>query len=178
MMILILMKKNDHDVPAFPEQPVVPLEEADTGDFILFGRYPQNENPEDRQSITWRVLEKKDNRLLVISECGLDCLPYQEEFEEVVWGNCTLRKWLNDDFLHQAFSVEELAMIPSVTVNADENPENSTDPGNPTEDKEFLLSIPEAERYFKDDRDRLCRPTEYATGKGCDTVGEKCSWWL
>ncbi len=39
-----------------------------------------------------------------------------------------------------------------------------------TDDKVFLLSIDEAEKFFADDEDRLASPTEYAKAKGviCD----------
>ena len=54
--------------------------------------------------------------------------------------------------------------------------------GNNTQDKIFLLSIDEAEKYFKDGKDdgkdRECKPTNYAKKQGVYTVSGNCYWWL
>ena len=48
------------------------------------------------------------------------------------------------------------------------------DPGSATQDRGFLLSIEEVEKYFKTDEDRKCKPTQYAVKQGVN--GENC-WW-
>lgn len=112
----------------------------------------------------WLVLAKEGNKVLVISKYALDCQPYNTSFTSVTWETCSLRKWLNGTFINNAFSAEEQAMIPTVTVSADKNPDYSTDPGNATQDKVFLLSITEANQYFTSDEARKCGTTEYAAG--------------
>ena len=96
-----------------------------------------------------------------------------------------MRTWLNTDFVNDAFSDGEKAMIPTVTVSADENPRCDTDPGNATKDRVFLLSIVEAEKYFTSDEARNCVPTEYAISNGAYTSDSytkdgkaTCWWWL
>ena len=97
-----------------------------------------------------------------------------------------LRAWLNDTFLNKAFSAEERAMIAATNVSADKNPNYNTDPGNATEDKIFLLSIDEVNRYFSSDKERQCAPTAYAKAQGAYTnldyktaSGEAAFlWWL
>ena len=84
----------------------------------------------------------------------------------MTWETCTLRKWLNQSFLNDAFSGDERSQISMTKVTADKNPEYDTDPGKDTEDKVFLLSIPEAEKYFSSDDARCCKPTAYAVEKG------------
>lgn len=73
-------------------------------------------------------------------------------------------------------------MISSVKVSADKNPDYDTDAGNDTEDKVFLLSIEEANRYFKYDSERQCVSTEYAKANGAYTYeidgASNCFWWL
>ncbi len=75
-------------------------------------------------------------------------------------------------------------MIPSVIVSADNNPSFTTDPGNSTTDRVFLLSLSEANKYFSSDT-RKCAPTAYAIAQGAWTsdyikVDGKaaCVWWL
>lgn len=67
----------------------------------------------------------------------------------------------------------------TVTVTADQNPNYNTDPGNDTQDKVFLLSIDEVNRYFAADDVRVCMPTQTAVANGAwpDDVGA-CWWWL
>lgn len=159
---------------------------ADVGDTVFFGSYEQdNSTYNGKEDIEWLVLAKEDNRLLVISQYGLDCKPYNRERADVTWESCTLRQWLNGVFLRTAFSKEERALIPTVTVSAAKNPYYSTNPGNATEDKVFLLGFEEANDYFKSEEARMCVPTAYAKSNGVYTsksytkeYAATCSWWL
>lgn len=70
-------------------------------------------------------------------------------------------------------------MITTVTVSADENAHHKTDPGNATQDKVFLLSVPEVNKYFTSDSARQCKPTAYAKKQGAYTNSSGfCLWWL
>lgn len=160
--------------------------DASVGDTIVFGSYEQdNDTSNGKEEIEWLVLAKKDNRLLVTSQYALDCQQYNTSHTGVTWESCTLRKWLNEDFFNAAFSDGEKAMIPTVTVSADKNPDYSTNSGSATEDKVFLLSITEANRYFKTAEERMCVPTAYAKAHGAYTSSDytkggaaTCWWWL
>jgi len=85
-----------------------------------------------------------------------------------------------------AFSQEEQTRIQSTTVSADKNPYYSTNPGNSTTDKVFLLSINEANKYFNSIEARECAPTAYAKAQGAVTYNDyqkadgeaTCYWWL
>ena len=125
----------------------------------------------------------KDGKALVISKYALDCKCYNETYQSVTWETCTLRAWLNDDFLNSAFSESEKSKIPTVMISADANPNYSTNPGNATEDQIFLLSITEAKKYFSSDSARECQPTAYAKAQGVWTMSSgtyagNCLWWL
>ena len=98
------------------------------GDYIKFGAYEQDSDTSNgKEEIEWLVLEVKDGKALVISKYALDCKPYNESYTEVTWETCTLRSWLNNDFINAAFSAVEKTMIPTVTVSVDKNPDNYSD---------------------------------------------------
>ena len=162
----------------------ISFDNVSVGDTITFGTYEQdNDTSNGPEAIEWSVLDVQDGRALIISKYGLDAKPYNEEYTEITWESCTLRSWLNNDFLNEAFSSGEQAMIPTVTVTADKNPEFDTDPGNDTQDKIFLLSFSEAVKYFSSDEERMCVPTVYAINQGTymsdsyKVGGAATSWW-
>ena len=165
------------------EQPLI--RNAAVGDKITFGTYEQdNDTSNGAEEIEWLVLAKESNKLLVISGKALDCQKYNSTSGLTTWEECSLRYWLNDSFLNEAFSEEEQALIQSTAVSADKNPQYSTNPGNATTDKIFLLSCIEAEKYFATDNARQCSPTKYAYSKKVNdyttlAVNYRTSyWWL
>ena len=146
-------------------------------DKIFFGSYYQN-NQYKKEPIEWQILEKKGNRALLISKYALDCKGYHELLTDTTWEKCTLRVWLNEAFLKQAFTPEEQSMIAETTVKAHANPKHITNPGNDTVDKVFLLSIPEINRYFKSDEERICQQTKYCFDRGAYDFDGHVWWWL
>lgn len=157
------------------------LRSAKAGDYVFYGSYEQDNNTSNgKEDIEWLVLEVKDGKALVISKYALDAKPYNSSNTDATWETCTLRNWLNNDFINSAFDSVEKALILTVTVSADKNPECSTNPGNSTQDQVFLLSIAEAYKYFRSDSARQCKPTDYAIAKGGDAYFENgnCWWWL
>ena len=160
-----------------PKQKHSLLSNAQVGDYVLYGVY--NQTSSGKKDIEWLVLDKEDDRILLISRYALVCRKYHTDFENVTWDKCSLRVWLNNDFFDKAFSKDEQAMILETSVNPGDNPSFATEPGMATSDKIFLLSISEANQYFSSNTDRMCQPTEYALDKGC-YVGDNgnCVWWL
>lgn len=157
------------------------LAKAKPGDTVFLGTYEQDNNTSNgKEDIAWLVLEVKDGKALVVSKYALDCKQYNTSNTDVTWETCTLRKWLNNDFINAAFSSYEKAMIPTVTVSADKNPDYSANPGNATQDQVFLLSITEANKYFNSTGARQCEPTDYAVANGSweSDSGNFCWWWL
>ena len=50
------------------------------------------------EPVEWRVLDKKDGEMLLLSEYGLDAQPFDTSGKSRVdWKDSTIRKWLNDD---------------------------------------------------------------------------------
>ena len=155
--------------------------QADT-DMIVFGSYEQDGNQDNgKEPIEWIVLKKDGNRLLLISQYALDCKKYNEEYTDTDWENCTLRSWLNSDFLNTAFSKEEQkSILKASVVNASSscNPNWKTNGGNNTSDNIYLLSFAEYNRYFQN-KDDTCYGTNYAKKQGAKILfSQNCTWWL
>ena len=167
------------------------------GSIVTFGRYEQDGNEENGpEEIEWIVLDVQDGKVLLLSRYGLEVKPYNTEHTkhtEVTWETCTLRAWLNSDFLNKAFSAEEQSAILTTEVDnsgAQGYSKWSTSGGNNTQDKIFLLSYAEANRYlgvtFEDRNNTLSRvaPTDYAIKTGAWTSdsyqtadGKPAGWW-
>lgn len=127
------------------------LKEA--GNVVTFGTYPQTKEGKDKTPIEWIVLDydAASNRVLLLSRCGLDTKPYNTSVTSVTWETCTLRRWLNSEFLNKAFSETEQSaiLISSVDNSFNQGYEKwSTDGENSTQDQIFLLSYSEANRYL------------------------------
>ena len=104
---------------------------------------------------------------------------YHTKSEAITWEKSTIRSWLNgygssenkqgqnytsDNFIDSAFTDEEKAKIPKVTVVNDDNPNYGTPGGNTTQDYVFLLSISEVNTLL---------PNNMCTKIDCSS-----NWWL
>lgn len=149
-----------------------------TGDVITFGHYEQDGDISNGpEAIEWLVLEAKDDKALVISKYALYRNPYNTKSEDVTWETCTLREWLNHDFMQSAFSTTEQGAILTTTVSADQDATFKANPGNATQDKIYLLSISEVNLYFGSESERLCKPTAYAKAQGAFIDENGIGWW-
>lgn len=188
--IISIQKRNDF-IAAYGQAVYDRFGLAEKGAYLYFGAYEQdNDISNGKEDIAWIVLEKENDKILVISDKALDCQPYNIAWgEDAKWENCSFRKWLNKTFLNDAFSFAEQTMIADTNVSADKNPKFGTDSGNNTTDKVFLLSINEVNRYFDSDGAKKCVPTAYAIANGAWTwntytkgytkgVAATCWWWL
>ena len=163
------------------------------GNYVTFGEYPQTAAGEDMTPIEWLILARYGNKALLISRYGLDAQPYNTDFTDVTWETCTLRTWLNGTFYNKAFSSAEQAAILTTDVDNSKNQCYSgwsTNGGKKTQDKVFLLSYAEANKYFgvtynnsSNTKSRVA-PTAYAiaqgTGKNSSyktADGIDAGWW-
>ncbi len=152
-------------------------EEASTGNIVAFGHFEQDGDASDgAEPIEWIVLDGDGGTATLISRYALDIRPYNAEQTPVTWESSSLRRWLNEDFLNAAFTEEERARLETAAVTADPNPEWDTDPGADTQDRVFLLSATEADRYFDANEARVLAPTERTAAAG--DVQDRCQWWL
>jgi hypothetical protein len=102
----------------------------------------------------WQVLDKRHDRILIISRDIIDICPYDTDFTEEYWQTCTLRSYLNNKFLKK-FKPRERARIIKTKIHNDDNPWYKTPGGEDTYDKIFLLSAEEADIYFNTGSDLL-----------------------
>ena len=146
---------------------------------IYFGNYPQGANGEV-EPIEWQVLRRDNEGLLVISKYALDYQPYNEDLVDITWSQCTLRRWLNSEFINQAFSESERAQIKLMHLSNPNSKFDSDVPGGPaTYDKIFCLSHDEALSLFANDGQRQCYPTAYVKSQFAWTDDNGfCVWWL
>ena len=168
---------------------VTKISEAEIGDTVTFGCYEQDDDLSNgAEAIEWIVLDKKDGRVLLLSKVGLDAKPYNKNYEDVTWKNCSLRAWLNDEFLTAAFSKTERGYIKETLIKNEDNTEYGIKGGKDTSDRVFLLSAGEVTAYFDsdpyaEDPARKTKLTEYAMVQGgrCSMSDESFGygwWWL
>ena len=163
---------NDCARPALPS-----LDEI--GKTVFFGAYPQGKDGVQKTPIEWLVLEKEDDRILVVSRYGLDLLPFHKYDLPTRWEDSSIREWLNSEFPKAAFTPEEQARIPAVRMKAERGLPVSVAPERDITDKVFLLSYADASRFFSSDEERKCVPTDHlASLMELDDPNETCWWWL
>ncbi len=171
---------------------------------ITFGHYEQDNNKANGpEAIEWLILEvdEASEKALLISRYGLDVQPYHHPLLllvfRITWKDCTLRRWLNKEFLETAFSKTEQGAILVTAVDNSRNQGYSdwdTYGGENTEDRIFLLSYAEANKYFGVQHYRVngadnnmqsrITPTVYAKAQGAimsdgykTMDGEAAGWW-
>jgi len=134
----------------------------------------------------WLILETQDNKALIISEQVLQCQPYHESPTNITWSECNLRKYLNEVFLRETFTIEEQSSIIETNISNHNNPWYGTNGGGETKDKIFLLSLEEIVQYFGDSDslvnhktgDNDINDSYNSTRKAKDTEGIDMFWWL
>ena len=165
------------------------------GDEFDFGTYEQDGNLKNGyEPITWQVLSKNDDNMLVVSKKVLDILPYNVENKDTTWESSTIRRWLNEKFILAAFNDSEKKLIAEMTLTNEDNAVYGTDGGNATKDKIFILSQQDVTNpaygfstsYDEKDINRRCAATKYAIAAGSGmyfdyTTKEglgTCYWWV
>ena len=123
------------------------LKNLKEGDKIYFGT-------NNGKCYWWKALKIQDRKALIISSICITNKPYHQPGGPITWSECTLRKWLNDDFINENFTQAERARIVPCELNNDNNPEFKTPGGSTTTDKVFLLSINEVNALFANDKER------------------------
>ena len=114
------------------------MDEFDIGSAIRFGGHD------------WRVLDIKDGAALIITEYIIEQRSYHDAYKNITWAGCSLRKYLNDEFL-DSFNADEKARIIQVINKNPANEWYGTEGGEDTRDYVFLLNVEEAAcRYFGD----------------------------
>lgn len=167
------------------KDPAVPYRRAAKGDVIDFGSFEQDGNEANgSEPIQWIVLERFDDRLLVLSVDVLEARQYNHvPFQDVTWADSDLRAWMNGDFFTAAFTPAQQGIIPSVlNENADQSIAG-TPGGAPTQDRVFALSEQESVVYLSGSANRSdigAATASQAAASGPLAVSEDgtADWWL
>lgn len=124
------------------------LLEFQVGNTVTFGCY-------EGQPIRWRVCDANGKMKLLIAEKIVLEKPYNDLRVDTYWQTASLRKWLNKEFLAEAFSQEERNMVISARRSNEPNECFYTNAGLPTMDKVFVLSKRELDQYLPEKADRV-----------------------
>ena len=154
----------------------VNISEAKVGSIITMGKFEMDNNTDNgSDTITWRVIDEKADRFLLISEY---CISKQKTSSSYsTWENSISRKWLNETFYNDAFTQEEQDKIILSKIVNEDNTDTGTEGGNNTDDYLFLLSIDEVNKYFATDEERIAYGTLYVQELTDEDEDEFC-WWL
>lgn len=129
---------------------------------INFGRYMQDKYGKEFSSLSWRVLEKRGDLALLVTEKVIDVIQFSAR-DKNDWVTSDLRKWLNTEFTDCAFNDTEKAEICE----------------SPTGEKVFLLSIEDYEKYFTNSADARTVYTDYSKRKAHGQGNPSYAfWWL
>lgn len=126
---------------------VQPYAEAEIGATVTLGKY------------SWTVLDRQDGKTLLLCNEGVRSIDYHGySMAGPTWEECTLREWLNGDFLTDSgFGLDSafIRMIAPTEVSTEDNPTYGTTGGNTTTDRVFVLSYEELEKYFPQKSDKI-----------------------
>lgn len=145
-------------------------DETSVGDVVFFGRYEQdNQLDNGSEPIEWIVLDIYDDEYFLVTSDIIDEVCYNDVWTETTWANCSLRNWLNGEFLYNAFTDEQRSSIIDWYI------EDSS--GDDTDDKVFILNEEEIRLYLDDLGDIAAGATPYAAARGVYVYKNGNSWW-
>ena len=141
------------------------------GNTVLFGSFEQDNNSHNgNEGIEWIIVDRENDKVLLLSKKIL-CARTSKSYKKG-WKNSDLRKWLNSNFYKNAFNPLERIGI---------NSTSSICYGTNLNDKVFVLSREEIEKYEKVYEVKTTIPTEYILENfknNLDFAGENCETWI
>lgn len=147
------------------------------GDIVEFGNYPFEANGR-MKPITWRIIYFKGNKALLWSEYCVDANLFAAKSLNNSWECSTLRQWLRDKFMYNAFTREEISYIDFTEVETSYEPVSSRNSGSKTTDKIFIPSLEEINKYRLLKGDLIVKATPYAQERGVFNDNGYAFWWL
>lgn len=153
-------------------------------EYITLGKYEQDDDTSNgKEDIEWQVLDKTEDRMLVISRYILDTKPFNATYGYITWANSTLRKFCNNTFYEQSFTPAEKKRIVEVTNKNPANAKFNISGGSDSKDKVFVLSHDEARTYFGPESPEFVNTnaiaigTPYAKGKKLFVNYQENAWY-
>lgn len=134
------------------------LRDAQVGDQVEFGFY--RDHISGRYGNEWQVLAREDDRLLLVTNATVGMREFNSSEDDISWQNSTLRAWLNDEFLEDAFTESQRNLVQNTDVTCDD--------GSTVQDCCFILSVDEARSLFEETQDDEINHDRSTTD----------NWWL
>ena len=144
------------------------INHIEVGELLSFGSEKGT-----NETIQWQVMEKKEGRILVVSDKAIYCGPYQTfSGTSSDWERSQIRIELNNRFLTNYFNDFEKPLICSEDVFTKKR---DSDEYYSTKDKIFILSEEEINKYYPTNDDRVCHVTESLQQSG---ASDPTYWWV
>ncbi|GEM_PF-4567535 len=135
---------------------------------VKFGNY-------GGENIEWYMLDESENNVLLLSKYIIDYKPFNDDGHVIAkdtdWENSSLRSWLNNEFIDEAFTNQEQAYLICTNVQDYKSDQKL---GNIVEDRVFLFSR-EQLLYYTSKPLNMATLTEYASNRSKYTSEY---WWL
>lgn len=149
------------------------------GSIVAFGNYEQDNTIENgKEPIEWIVLDVQKDKALLLSKYALEAHRYDSNSSKNnSWEKSEIRKWLNSDFCNAAFSKKQQKAIQTTNIDNSANSwcnEWKANGGKNTQDKVFLLSYADVNKYFERTGiydysiEARVSPTAFALAHGAD----------
>lgn len=133
-------------------------------------RFAVGKTVEFGAGLQWQVVDERGRMRLLFAQREVAHRPYNDSLSDTSWSSCTLRKWLNQDFLQRAFSPQERGMIISGIVHNRRSPRFFTNAGPNTMDKIYIPDMEEIERYFPLEKERASDGWWWLRTPGCNLL--------
>lgn len=146
---------------------------------IHFGNFYKDETYE-KEKIEWLVLSEDEDRLFIVSKKSIVFRRFDKDGRR--WNDSEIRQWLNADFINEAFSHYEQPSIIKTDVTTTfvtEEPCAGYECADiHTQDRIFLLSVEEVERYFPEKVSRIQKKSGLASYALEEERKYTNAWWL
>ncbi len=121
-------------------------------DTVLFGEQKSGLIGIFKEPIEWIILAKEKEKVLLMTKYVIDCKAFdfvdikkldeidnnvKDNYKNITWETCSLRQWLNKEFIKSSFDNDEISNILDTTLG-----------DTKTIDKIFCLSEEEYKKYF------------------------------
>lgn len=141
-----------------------------------------------KDGAAWYSIAREGTRSLLVRVNPVAMMPYHNACEEVTWETSSIRQWLNGEYYDTAFTERQKKAILPVQLNNPDNKIYGTPGGNSTEDRVFLLSLEDLEKYLIVDVDEELKEKTLYWYEGDEPgywkaveakwEGRVISWWL
>lgn len=111
------------------------ISKSEIGTSVLFGEYK------------WLIVEKEADKALLVKSEPINGYAYHNENKEITWADCSLRTYLNTDFIEETFYEKMSDRILDTNISVPGNKIYKTKGGKNTTDKIFLLNAEQAKEY-------------------------------